>query len=115
MVLGLRPSALWVYEFFPGESFRLGLEAGLGMLFRIALYGLDGSSDIGSITGYLNGGGKFIYPVVGLSTRWKIRDSIHAGPYLRAYIPVYRLWDGESMAWWDTLLVSLGVQVRLDL
>lgn len=115
MVLALGPAASWVMDFNLTESTRIGFDLGLQTLVRIALYGLDGCTGYGKITEYLNSNAKFIYTTIGLHSRFHLREGIGFGPWLRTNLPMYRLWDGEDLPFWDTMFIALGFDVQLDL
>lgn len=115
MVLAFGPAAAYALDISIDEKLSLGMDVGLQFLLRLALYGLDGSTGFGKITEYLNGGGKFIYTTLGLHSRYELRKGVGFGPWIRTTLPIYRLWDGENLPFWDTMFVALGFDVQIDL
>jgi hypothetical protein len=55
------------------------------------------------------GKGRFFYPETRMFLRWHISDPVDLLVNVRAFYPVFHLWDGEGQPFWDSLMVSGGV------
>jgi len=84
------------------------------MLFRIPTIGY-GSPDRGAIISYLYGEGRFFYPEVQTSILYRMSDQLHAGFTLRALFPIFHLWDGEPVPFWDQMIFSGMLSLRFNL
>ncbi len=54
-------------------------------------------------------GGRFIYPEARFFLRWHVSEPVDLLLNLRAFYPVYHLWDGSGQPFWDALMVSGGI------
>jgi len=115
LVLGLMPAILYAGEIELSPKAVLGLGAGLAFNFRIPLMALDNSTGIDKIGDYLFGAFKVINPVFEVYSRFPAGNHVTFGPYLRAYLPIYRIWDGDNLPFWDTLLASVGATIHIRL
>jgi hypothetical protein len=91
----------------------LGGALGLDFLFRFP-FELQNTSpnvqaDQGSALGWFYGAGRFFYPETRFFIRWHISDPVDLVVNLRAFYPVFHLWDGSGQPFWDALMVSGGV------
>jgi len=91
----------------------LGGALGLDLLLRFPLELQNTSStvqaDQGNALGWFYGSGRFLYPETRLFLRWHISEPVDLVVNLRAFYPVFHLWDGSGQPFWDALMVSGGV------
>lgn len=55
------------------------------------------------------GSGRFFYPETRFFLRWHISDPVDLLVNLRAFYPIFHLWDGAGQPFWDQLMVSIGI------
>ncbi|MGO9308823.1 MAG: hypothetical protein ACLQDL_07360 [Spirochaetia bacterium] len=53
--------------------------------------------------------GRFFYPETRFFLRWRISDPVDLLVNLRAFYPVFHLWDGAGQPFWDELMISAGI------
>jgi hypothetical protein len=91
----------------------LGGALGLDFLFRFPLELQNTSpnvqADEGNALGWFYGAGRFFYPETRFFFRWHIIDPLDLVVNLRAFYPVFHLWDRSGQPFWDALMVSGGV------
>jgi hypothetical protein len=92
------------------DVLQAGGTAGLDFLLRFPL-----EEDDGAGFDYFFGDTRFLYPEIGGFLNWQVAKSIGLEFALRAFIPVFHLWDGEGLPFTDQFMVSLtvGLAVRL--
>jgi hypothetical protein len=105
------------YQVSPTVS--LGGSIGLDLLVRFPLE-LQNSGDTvvageGSAMGYFYGALRFLYPETRFFVRWHISDPIELVFNLRAWYPVFHLWDGEALPFLDQFMISAGIGVAINL
>jgi hypothetical protein len=95
-----------VYRFLNRESFSLGADFGLSAFLRIPIPLFpDASENFGKTLAYLYAF-RFLYPETGFFGTYNILENIDLKLSLRAYWPLYLLWDGEQLPFPEGLLVS---------
>jgi hypothetical protein len=91
----------------------LGGSLGLDFVIRFPLELQNTSSkvvsDEGSAMGYMYGAGRFFYPETRFFLRWHIIDPLDLLFNLRAWYPVFHLWDGEGLPFLDQFMFSAGL------
>jgi len=115
LVMGVLPSAIYRFEFPLASNAILGLGTGIGLNFHIPVLAIDNSSGNDKIANALFG--SFKVPMLILETygRFPVGSHTSFGPHLRVMLPIYHVWDGENIEFWDNLLVSLGLELQLKL
>jgi len=109
-ILGFQP----VFRFYPmGDKFTIRAYGGLSFDLRIVLpaYGIKDGEDhtnnggstghtVGqartAINSYFWGSGRFIFPFIGGGMDFPLTKGIQLGFDLRIWLPVWRVWAGES-------------------
>jgi hypothetical protein len=66
-------------------------------------------SDENSALSWFYGSGRFFYPETRFFMRWHVTEPVDLLVNLRAFYPVFHLWDGAGQVFWDQLMVSFGV------
>jgi len=91
----------------------IGAAAGLDVLVRFPLElqntGATVQSDENNALGWFYGAARFLYPETRLFLRWHIVDPLDLVFNVRAFYPVFHLWDGSGQPFWDSLMVSAGI------
>lgn len=120
------PSAVWLlsvavvpairYELHFGRRLAWGMEAAPAVVFHIPTvsWGVT-SAQVRSITSYFYQEGRFFYPEAGTFFLWQPFASLGLEVRLRAFLPVFHLWDGAGLPFYDQLLVggSIGLRFRI--
>ena len=106
-VLGLLADARVGYTFRIAEAAALGVQGGVALLLRapVPLFD-DARPNTGAALGYLYGKARFLYPEAALFARFALAEGVALRVSLRGYLPVFHLWDGEDLPFWDQLMVS---------
>ncbi len=106
-------------QFPVSTAITLGGDIGLDFLFRIPVVL---SSDLPSAAagrtaavGYFYSLGRFFYPETRLFLRWKFADWLTLTGSVRAFYPVFHLWDGMGQSFVDQFMIagSVGFGIRL--
>ena len=97
----------------------LGGSLGLDLLLRFPLEFINKSAESvdGRLPalGYFFGKVRFLYPETRLFLRWQVTDAVGLVVNLRAFYPLFHLWDGLGQSFFDQFMFSggLGFAVRL--
>ncbi len=85
----------------------LSISAGISpsLLFRIPTLSY-GNPDRGAITSYMYQSLRFLYPEIQASLLYEFQKTFQFGITLRGLYPIFHFWDGESVPFWDQMLVS---------
>ena len=91
----------------------LGGTLGLDFLLRFPAELQNTSTNVkdaqSSALGWFYGAARFIYPETRLFLRWHFSERADFLVNLRAFYPVFHLWDNSGQPFWDALMVSGGV------
>ncbi|MBN2553493.1 MAG: hypothetical protein JXB06_12025 [Spirochaetales bacterium] len=96
------------YGFLKRDPFTLGADFGLSALLRIPIplgVSADASENFGSTLGYFYPL-RFLYPETGIFGTYNLSEDFDLKLSLRAYWPLYLLWDSEDLPFPEGLLVS---------
>ena len=122
LILGFQP----VFRFRPkGDKFTIRAYGGLSFDLRIPFpaYGIkDGEMHTnnkgstghtvgearGAISSYFWGGGRFLFPFIGGGMDFPLTEGIQLGFDLRAWLPIWRVWSGESLPLIEGFRFGLG-------
>jgi hypothetical protein len=102
---------------FPLTS-QLSLGGSIGadflLRFPIELQNKD-ASGMGPALIYFFAKGRFFYPETGVSLIWQVSDAIGLILNLRAFYPLFHLWDGMDQPFIDQFMFAggLGIAIRL--
>jgi hypothetical protein len=102
---------------FPVSSvISLGGAVGLDFFLRFPLE-LQNQVQSGqdSALGWFYSSGRFLYPETRVFMRWHISDPIDLLLNVRAFYPIFHLWDGSGQPFWDALMVSGGIGFAIRL
>lgn len=77
----------------------------------------SGATQLDQIIGYLYRSGRFFLMETGLTFTWATYENLRLHARLETHLPVFHIWDGESLPFYDQLTVAftVGLRVMLDL
>lgn len=116
-------SSLWVLTvmldvpfritFHPGDNLSIGGGIHTTFLFRIPTVGWGGDDlDRASIAAYFYKKMRLYYPGAGFFLNWKFSERIGFHVRLLGLFPLFHLWDGENIKFYDQLMLSGRVGFR---
>jgi len=96
---------------FPVSSvISLGGALGLDFFLRFPVeFQNQVQADESSALGWFFSSGRFFYPETRIFLRWHLSEPVDLLFNLRAFYPVFHLWDGSGQPFWDALMVSGGI------
>jgi hypothetical protein len=93
----------------------LGLDFLLRFPFEMQNTTTSVKSGEDSALAWFFGNGRFFYPETRFFVRWHISEPVDLLANLRAFYPVFHLWDGAGQPFWDQIMVSFGVGFAIRL
>ncbi len=102
------------YTWNLNSSLSISAGASPSLLFRIPTLSY-GNPDRGAITSYMYQSARFFYPEVQASLLYKFQKTFQFGIALRGLFPIFHLWDGEGMPFWDQMMISGILFLRFPL
>lgn len=104
------------YQIRLSKSLTWGVELSPAFVFHIPTVSWDlTSQQIGQITGYFYSLGRFIYPEAGTSLSYQLLPNIGLEVRLRSFFPIFHLWDGEGLPFYDQLMVDGSIGLRFKI
>jgi hypothetical protein len=98
---------------------QLGGALGADFLFRFPFEFQNNSAqdiaDMGSAMAYLYSDLRFLYPETRVFMRWKVYENLTLVVSLRVLYPLFHIWDGESLPFYDQLLFSGTIGLAFSL
>ncbi len=91
------------------KDIEMGGALGVDFLIRVPYEFQNTNADTGDGLTYFYSQGRFIYPETRFITRWHVVDGVTLAFTLRGMYPLFHLWDGESLPFYDQLLVGLDI------
>lgn len=116
-VLGTIIDARFGFEIQITSAFSMGLNACLAFLLRLPVPLFDDVQEVyGSIWGYFYKQVRFFYPETELFAQFAILEKIGLKLSLRAYYPMFHLWDQENLPFLDQFSISglIGLVFNLN-
>jgi hypothetical protein len=99
--------------FHPVDKISLGGGIHTALLFRIPTLGWGGDDlDRASIAAYFYKKLRFYYPGAGFFLNWKFSERLGFHFRLAALFPIFHLWDGENIKFYDQLMLLGRVGLR---
>jgi hypothetical protein len=109
---GVLLSAQAGLSFDVAQAIALGGAIGLDFLFRFPFEFQNTDSETiaseSSAMSYFYGVGRFFYPETRFFLRWRIIETIDLLLNVRAFYPLFHLWDGLSQPFVDQFMLSAG-------
>jgi len=95
------------FEFHINDEFSLGAMAFPSFLFRIPLTSWGTAVDTkGDMTSYFYGNLRFLYLGAGGFLRWEMMDGVALSIRLFTRLPIFHIWDGESVPFTDQMMIG---------
>ena len=97
----------------------LGGSVGIDFLLRFPIEFLmadqNAAADTGSGLGWFFGAARFLYPEARLFMKWQVTPAIGLVLNVRAWYPLFQLWDGQNLPFPDQFMFAggIGFAVRL--
>jgi hypothetical protein len=91
------------------KSVELGGSLGLDFLLRFPIELQNTNIDPGAALAYFYGMGRFIYPETRFIFRWRVADGVGLVFSLRAMYPLFHLWDGEGLPFYDQFMAAFDL------
>lgn len=114
-VLGLQINLPWNMYVPISNSARFDLSAGISLLFRIPMYAIDDSEDIGIIGQFLNGEGRFLFLYFEPGFSFPLNDKLGFTLSSRTLLPIWHIWDSTSLPFYDTLFSGLVLGITVNI
>ncbi len=97
------------------KSIEMGGAVGVDFLLRFPFEFQNTNTNSNDGLTYFYTEGRFIYPETRFITRWHVADGVTLAFTLRALYPLFHLWDGESLAFYDQLMAALNIGFVISL
>lgn len=112
-VLGILLEPLLYYR-YPLRERTLVLNGGLGpaFSFKVPLVPL-GDAPTQEVGSYFLSNGRYLYLELRGTLDWTITRALGLSLRLRTLLPVYHLWDGEGVPFYDQLFIGAGIGLRI--
>ena len=91
------------------KDIEMGGALGVDFLIRFPFEFQNTAADTGDGLTYFYSQGRFIYPETRFITRWHVADGVTLVFTLRAMYPLFHLWDGESLPFYDQLMAGVNI------
>ncbi|MGA2764891.1 MAG: hypothetical protein ABSG17_16200 [Spirochaetia bacterium] len=91
------------------KSLEMGGALGIDFYLRFPLELQNTAADTSDGLTYFYTQGRFIYPETRFTTRWHVADGVTLAFTLRALYPLFHLWDGESLPFYDQLMAAFDI------
>jgi hypothetical protein len=91
------------------KDIEMGGALGVDFLIRFPVEFQNTDADTGDGLTYFYSQGRFIYPETRFITRWHVADGVTLVFTLRAMYPLFHLWDGESLPFYDQLMAGVDI------
>jgi len=86
------------------------------VLLRVPLLARDSGGDtMGDVALYLYSAGRFFYPTGGAFFQWKFREKLVFSVEVKASLPIFNLWDGRGLGFYDQMIVNGTAGFRIPL
>lgn len=99
------------YQIVPRYGVAFGVS--LSTLWRIPFF--DNAGEPRGVAGYFYENARFFMPELILLNRIEVTDALGADIVASAMLPVYHIWDGNQLPFFDQAKVGIGVQLRVRL
>ena len=91
------------------KSVEIGGALGFDLLIRVPIELQNTNIDPGAAMAYFYGMARFIYPESRFIFRWRVADGVGLIFTLRAMYPLFHLWDGEGLPFYDQLMAAFDL------
>ncbi len=91
------------------KNIDMGGALGVDFLIRFPFEFQNTGADTGDGLTYFYSQGRFIYPETRFITRWHVVDGVTLAFTLRAMYPLFHLWDGEGLPFYDQFMTAFNI------
>ena len=89
------------------EKLTIGSDAGLSFLLRFPIVSSEAANpDRLPVMQYFFSKGRFLYPETSIYLIWNVYKKVGVSFTVKSYYPVFHLWDGENLPFYDELLIT---------
>ena len=114
--LGILLDLPFRYTFPLSKQTALGFGVSPAFLLRIPTVSWGtGGSEAGAMSAYLFGKGRFFYPSAQVFFDWQVLSGLALEFRLRGFFPIFHIWDGEGLPFWDQMMIDGNVGFRFSL
>lgn len=113
VLLALNLNIPWYMQVDISSITSFSLAAGPGLLFRIPVIPLDGTESMAEISNYTLGRGRWINLQFEPALNFRINDWFGFSVGSKVILPIWHLWDGSDLPFWDSL--SAGTMIRMNI
>ncbi|MBN1799429.1 MAG: hypothetical protein JW822_12720 [Spirochaetales bacterium] len=101
------------YEWRLSDQVGMGVGGGLSLVIRIPLFAYDNGEQYRSdMTSYFFEMARFLYPRGDFFVDWAIVEGLGLRFSIQALVPIYNLWSGEGVPFWDGGMIQGIVSLR---
>jgi hypothetical protein len=112
-VLAMQIDGRVSYKWQLSEQVDMGCGGGLSLVFRIPLFAYDNGEQYRSdMTVYFFDMARFLYPRGDFFVDWALVEGLELRFMVQALVPIYNLWSGESVPFWDGGMIQGIVSLR---
>ena len=112
--LGLILDTRFGYALKLGDTVRIGGAAGLAAVFRLPLIAIEqGGEYQGPAMSYFLT--RFLYPELEIAVHWDILKSMGLAIAVRGLFPLFHIWDGENLPFFDQMMIMGNLEFRIFL
>jgi len=97
------------------KSIEMGGALGIDFLIRFPFEFQNTAADTGDGVTYFYTNARFIYPETRFITRWHVVDGVTLDFTFRAMYPLFHIWDGEALPFYDQLMASFNIGFVISL
>ena len=114
-LLSMHGGARWAVSPVLTVGGSLGLDFLLRFPIEFLMPDQNPAADTGSGFGWFFGAARFIYPEARAFLRWQVTDAIGLVFNLRAWFPLFKLWDGQNLPFPDQFMFAGGIGFAVKL
>ncbi len=112
--LGIILETRFGYMFTLSERVRLGGAVGLAAVFRLPIIAIEqGGEHQGEAWSYFLL--RSVYPQLEIACTWDVHDRLGLVFSVRGLFPIFHLWDGESLPFFDQFIIMANLGFRIYL
>ena len=115
-MLGIVVSPAVRFQLHVAKTLDWGMSLSPSIILHVPTTSYDlTSAQIGTITSYLYSKGRFFLPSAATFLDWQVLPKISLEFRVRSFFPIFHLWDGERLAFYDQLMIdgTLGIRFAL--
>ncbi len=104
------------YSFPLSKQTAIGVGVSPAFMLRIPTVSWGtGGADAGVMSGYFYSKLRFFYPSAQVFFDWQVLSGLALEFRLRGFFPIFHLWDGEGLPFWDQMMIDGNIGFRFSL